>query len=145
MVLTRKRGCRVQMDRAPVPTLRYDPGRACSKTRSPNAVGQKHAKFGGDAWTGLVLEAAWPDDAFQECPRRRQARRTRCREGVSTRPSRTPSHPSVTTEIEAGCRRDQRRAGVIVQTARRLQFDFHFSRIGNRRIGPVERAECESR
>ena len=83
MVLTRKRGRRVQMDRAPVPTLRYDPGRACSKTRSPNAVGQKHAKFGGDAWTGLVLKAAWPDDAFQECPRRRQARRARCREGGS--------------------------------------------------------------
>ena len=112
MVLTRKRGCRVQMDRAPVPTLRYDPGRACSKTRSPNAVGQKHAKFGGDAWTGLVLEAAWPDDAFQECPRRRQARRTRCREGglYQTLQNAFPSFGQ--TEIEAGCRRDQRRAGM---------------------------------
>jgi len=44
-------------------------------------------------------------------------------------------------EIETCCRRNQGGARVIVQTAGRLQFDFHFSRVGNRRIGAIEWAE----
>ena len=66
------------------------------------------------------------------------------REEFPPRPSRTPSHPSIRPKLK-------RVAGAIrvvpvssAQLAGRLQFDFHCSRSGNRRIGAVERAERES-
>ena len=48
-------------------------------------------------------------------------------------------------EIQARGGRDQGRTGFVVQTARRLELDLHLSRIGHRRIGPIERTECEGR
>ena len=87
MVFARERRCCVQMDRSPIPTLRNDPGRARPKSRISDAVRQQHSKFRGDAWAGLVLEAARPDDTFQECARcRRGSRDRRGREGSAPDP-----------------------------------------------------------
>src|SRR4051812_22991032 len=47
MVLAGERCRCVQMDSTPIPALRDNQGRACSESRIPNAVGQKHPEFRG--------------------------------------------------------------------------------------------------
>ena len=87
MVLTGELRDPVQVNGAPVPALRYDSGKACSKLASAkltcaelggaSAVGQQHAELGCDTGTGLVLKTAFSQYALKERTGGCEARRPR--------------------------------------------------------------------
>src|SRR5262249_16370130 len=131
--------------RSPIPALRDDARDARAHARIAGAVGQQQAELGGDARTLLVLQTPGTQYALEKRAGPPQRRRSLLRQFALDLSLQNRFPVLLDPVVEDPCGSDQRRLRRLAPSTGRLEFNFNFVWISDRRIRSIKWAVGPSR
>src|SRR6516164_2267299 len=140
MLLAGEFNLRVEVDRSPVPALRDDAVKDCSRPMLIIDPGQENAKFGCDTGPGLLLQAAFAQHAFEQSLAFDQACPEDARGQAMSELTLECSFPAGNEAvIDPKIGSEQRALGSRAKVLDRAELNFYLAGFCHRRIGAVER------